>query len=43
LVIRSLRARLFLTIGVVLILCLSPTRELGGIRKEATHVPLRTY
>jgi hypothetical protein len=32
--------RLFLTIGFVLILCLFPSRELGGIRKEATHVPL---
>jgi hypothetical protein len=37
------RSRLFLTIGCVLILCVSPTRELGGVRKEASHVPLRTY
>jgi len=35
-------ARLFLTISVVLILCLLSTRELGGIRKEAPHVPPRT-
>jgi hypothetical protein len=42
LLLTDLAPRLFLTIGYVLILCLSPTRELGGVRKEASHVPLRT-